>query len=122
MEMEKLAAEAAVAAVKELAVSGVKGGLAVGGRLWAWIKGRAPEAENATLEAVETNPQKPSAEDKVRAVLKDLLHDDPALQEELTAIVKEAGDAGTTQTTTAVGDNNIQTPIAGNENTVNIRR
>ena len=58
MDMEKLAAEAAVAAVKELTTSGVKAGVAVGGKLWAWIRGKAPEADAATIAAVEAAPEK----------------------------------------------------------------
>jgi hypothetical protein len=121
MDMEKLAAEAAVAAVKELAVSGVKAGLAGGGRLWGWIRGKAGGADAAVLDAVAKAPEKASATDKVSGLLKDLLDGNPDLQEELAALLTEAK-ADAVQQARAEGDGIVQVQVAGSGNPVTVTR
>ena len=119
MDMEKLAAEAAVAAVKEIVKTGVSGGAAAGGKLWAWVKSKAGKSETATVEKIEAAPDKPSAEDNLRGLLKDILHDKPELQKELKTLLAEMGaSGGISQTNTAKGDGNKQVNISGSGNSV----
>lgn len=89
MDMEKLAAEAAVAAVKELVKAGIEGGVAAGGTLWTWLRGKAPAGDASTIAAIEAHPNKPSTETKVKGLLLDLLDGNPGLQEELNEMLKE---------------------------------
>lgn len=122
METEKLVAEFALAAVKELGKSAAVGGLAAGGKLWAWIKGKAPGADTTAIAAVEAAPDKSSAPDRVSAMLKDLLADQPQLASEMARLLREHGGGVTTQTATAAGPGNVTAQIAGSGNTIKIQR
>jgi hypothetical protein len=59
------------------------------GQLWAWIRGKAPADEAAVIAEVEAQPTKPSAPDKVTAVLKYLLDGRPEPQAELEALLDQ---------------------------------
>ena len=120
MDMEKLAAEAAVAAVKELAVSAAKAGAAGAGQLWNWISGKAPAEEASTVAAIEAAPDKASAKAKAEGLILTILETRPDLQAELeTLLAQSAGTTRTTQTTHATGGSKVA-QVAGNNNTTKI--
>src|SRR5262249_51580995 len=115
-------AEAAVAAVKELTTGGIKAGAVAGGKLWAWIRGQSTGREADTLATVEAVPEKPSAPDKIKGVLKDLLAGNPGLQAEPGGLLREIqGKSYVSQTATATGGSTIA-QAAGDKNRINIRR
>lgn len=120
MDMEKLAAEAAVAAAKELTTTAIKAGAAGAGQLWAWIRGQASAEDAATIDAIEAQPAKASTEDKVRGVLKDILEGRPELQAELAVLLAQSpARQSTTQTATATGGGKVA-QVAGDKNTTTI--
>lgn len=121
MDMEKLAAEAALAAIKELSKTAVEGGVAVGGKLWTWIRAKASGAEAAVVEAVAAAPEKASASNKVSGLLKDLLDGRPDLQAELEALLAEARKAGgVSQALNQSGTGHTAVQIAGDRNKVKL--
>jgi hypothetical protein len=120
MDMEKLAAVAAVAVAKELTTAAVKAGAAGAGQLWSWIRGKAPAADAATIAAIEAQPEKASTEDKVRGVLKDILDGRPDLQAELEALLAQSpARQSNTQAATATGGSKVA-QVAGNKNKTTI--
>ncbi|MFO1210084.1 MAG: hypothetical protein U1E40_12820 [Amaricoccus sp.] len=123
MDMEKLAAEAAVAAVKELVQAGVTGGVAGVGKLWGWIRGKAPEGDAETVRKVEGDPGKASATANVTGLVMDILDDKPELQAELQRLLAEArGAAPVVQEATQTGDGNVANQLAGDGNSVTVQR
>ena len=122
MDTEKLVAEFTLAAVKELGKSAMAGGLDAGGKLWGWIKGKASGPDAAAIAAVEAAPQKPSSPDRVSAVLKDLLVDQPQLAQEMVRLLQDQGVVLSSQTATTTGSGNATAQVAGSGNTVKIHR
>ena len=122
MDMEKLAAEAAVAAVKELVKAGIEGGVAAGGKLWTWLRGKAPAGDASTITAIEAHPNKPSTETKVKSLLLDVLDGNPELQEELNEMLKEIkANATVSQSQNISGKDNKAAQVAGDYNKINIK-
>jgi hypothetical protein len=120
MDMEKLAAEAAVAAAKELTTTTIKAGAAGAGQLWAWIRGNAPAEDAATIASIEAQPEKASTKDKLRGVLKDILDGRPELQAELEALLAQPpARQSATQSATATGGSKVA-QVAGNKNKTTI--
>lgn len=120
MDFNALIDGAEGAVVKELVAQAVKGGVQGVGKFWGWLKSKAtaklPDAP-PTVAAIEAAPEKPSTPDKVRGLLKDLLQDDPALQAELAALLKEAG-LGTSVQQTAIGNHGPVNQIVGSGNQI----
>lgn len=104
MDMEKLAGDAAVAAVKELTTTGIKAGTAGAGQLWEWIRGKVPVDDAAIIAAIESQPSKSSTEGKVGGVLKDLLDGRPDLQVQLTALLAQSAEGHSVEQTATAAD------------------
>lgn len=120
MDMEKLAAEAAVAAAKELTTTAIKAGAAGAGQLWSWIRGKAPAAEAPTIAAIEAQPAKASTEDKLRGVLKDILDGRPDLQAELEALLAQSPDGPSIRQDANASGGSKVAQVAGSNNKTTI--
>jgi hypothetical protein len=110
------------AALKEAVKFGVQAGVSGGKSLWGWLRGKVSGTDAAVLEQVAAAPEKASAPDKLRGVLRDLLDDKPELAEELAALLKELAPAAPTQAATVTGDHNSVVQIAGNGAKVTVQR
>lgn len=115
LDLDKLATAAATATIKEI----VSGGISAGQGIWAWIKGKASVDE---IKEIETGPDKPSAPDKVKALLKDMLHENPELQRELAELLQENGGPSVQQLANVSGEGNIAGQQSGDHNTINIQK
>lgn len=122
MDTDKLIQAAVAAIVGALTKAAAEPALAAGGKAWAWLKGRLAGADAATAASVEAAPDKPSAPDKVTALLKDVLHGDPAAVEELRRLLDASGGLpAITQTANFTGNRNIVNQVAGSGNIITNR-
>jgi len=120
MDTDKLIQAAAGAAIGALTKAAAEPALAAGRKVWDWLKGRLTGAGAATAAAVEADPAKPSAPDKVTALLKDALHGNATAAEELRRLLDAHGGVqAITQTANFQGNQNVVAQIAGSGNTVN---
>lgn len=119
MDIEKLVAAAVAAVVGALTKAAAEPLVAAGGKAWTWLKGKVPGAEAATIAAIEADPAKPSARNRIAALLQDVLHENPAAAKELAELLGgEAGVQIINQTATVTGDGNITSQIAGSGNAI----
>ena len=116
VDLDKLTTAAATVVVKEL----ISGGMSAGKSVWGWIKGKASDSEESEIAKIEANPEKPSAPDKLKALLKDLLHEQPEMQEELARLIEEKGGPSVQQFSNVTGDGNIVGQIAGSGNSFKV--
>jgi len=120
MSIEALIAQAAELAVKHLVPSAAGGVAKVAGDVWGWITAKTPEKKKAVVESIAADPEDEGAEDMLKGLLKGILKGNPALEEELAALLKDAPPAGTSQTVTLTGDNGKVGQISGNNSKITI--
>jgi hypothetical protein len=118
--MDEKLIEAAVAAVAgALVKAAAEPALSAGRKVWDWLKGRLSGGDAEAAKAIEAAPDRPSAPDKIRGLLKDVLYGDPAAGEALRALLTEAGVLpAVTQTATVTGDHGRVVQIGGSGNQV----
>ena len=118
LDLDKLATAAATTAVKEL----IGGTVTAGKSIWAWIKSKAGDGDAEDVTKIEAAPEKPSTPDKLKALLKDILHGTPDLQEELARLLKESGNTEVQQIADVKGDKNIVGQQAGHGNAITVKK
>jgi hypothetical protein len=117
MDPEKLIQAAASRAVEALSGAATGQALALGGKVWGWLRGKLTGDAAQRAAAVEAAPGKASAKPMIAALLHDLLEEKPELAKELLALL--GGEAGVqaVQTATVTGGGTV-TQIAGSGNTI----
>lgn len=90
--------EAAKVAGKELAGQG--------GKLLGWLRGKLTGLGAGALTALEEKPESESRQGVLKLQLGELLEDNPALLDELRALLKEETPQGQSLIQTVNGDNN----------------
>ena len=94
---------------------------AVGGieKLYGMLKKRLSPEEGKDLEDLAAEPEDAANRGALEKTLRKRLAADPELRAELVELLKELQASGAvSQTTTIVGDGNVSTQIAGNQNQV----
>jgi hypothetical protein len=106
------AAKAGAKKVGEGAVGGV-------GKLYGMLKKRLSAEEEKALDKLAAQPEDADYQAALRVTLKERLAADPELRAELAELLQELQASGAvSQTATIVGDGNVSTQIAGNQNQV----
>lgn len=119
MTQDDLIRAAATAAIGALTKSAAEPLLATGQKVWTWLKGKLTGTDASLAEAVEAEPAKPSTPERITALLKDLLYDNPTGIEELKKLL--GGDAqvqAINQTATVTGNKNQVFQVAGDGNMI----
>ena len=122
MDFAALATVAAAAAVKELATATAKGGLAAGQSVWSWIRSRAGNDQNPSLDRIETEPERASSKVAAQGIVMGLLEDRPEMAEELAQLLKSAGHTNIARQEATSGDNAQTAQVVGQANSVNQTR
>lgn len=106
------AAKAGAKKVGEAAVGGV-------GKLYGMLKKRLSPEESKDLEDLAAEPEDAANRGALEKTLRNRLAADPELRAELAELLKELQASGAvSQTATIVGDGNVSTQIAGDQNQV----
>ena len=121
METDKMIDTAVGAVIGALTRAAAEPALAAGGRIWAWLKQEISGDDANAAAAIEADAARPSAPTKVKALLQNLLHAQPALAQELDRMLAEAGGRDAiTQSANVHGNRNIVAQTAGTNNRVRI--
>jgi hypothetical protein len=108
----KEAASAAAGKVGEAAVGGA-------GKLYGMLKKRLSPEEKKDLDDLAAEPEDAANRGALEKTLRKRLAADPELRAELAELLEELRATGAvSQTATIVGDGNVSTQIAGNQNQV----
>ena len=112
--------EAAVSAVAgALVKAAAEPALSAGRKVWDWLKERLSGGDAEAAKAIEAAPDRPSAPDRIRGLLKDALYGDPAAGEALRALLTEGGLLpAVTQGAAVSGDHARIVQIGGSDNQV----
>lgn len=106
------AAKAGAKKVGEAAVGGV-------GKLYGMLKKRLSPEESQDLEDLAAEPEDAANRGALEKTLRKRLAADPELRAELAELLQELQASGAvSQTARIVGDGNVSTQIAGNQNQV----
>jgi len=118
MDIAKLVEAAASGAVEALSGVAIGPALALGGKVWSWLRDKLSGDAAQRAAAVEAAPGKASAKLTVAALLHDLLEEKPELAKELLALL--GGEAGVhaIQTANVAGNNNVVNQLVGSGNAI----